>query len=137
FGIPTELVTDAAATRAVEQADLVLLGADALCVDASVVNKAGTFALCCAARAFGKETLCVATESKILPAGCEPLMEEMGPDELGQPIPGVGIRNVYFERVPADLVGRIVVGSADLHPDRLAGVAAELRDLQDELGCSE
>ncbi|MHC4591364.1 MAG: NUDIX domain-containing protein [Planctomycetota bacterium] len=137
FGIPTELVTDAVAARAVEQADLVLLGADGLCADGSVVNKAGTFALCCAARAFGKESLCAATESKILPAGFEPLMEEMAPDELGQSIPGVGTRNVYFEQVPADLIGRIIVGSGDLQPGRLAGVAAELCDLQDALGCSE
>jgi ribose 1,5-bisphosphate isomerase len=133
FGIPTELLTDAAAARAVERADLVLFGADALCSDCSVVNKTGTFALCCAARYFGAETLCLATDSKILPAGFVPPMEEMAPDELGEAIHGVTARNAYFELVPADLVGRFVTGAGALPPDRLQSRAEELRELQDAL----
>ena len=96
-------MTDAAAVAAVADSDLVLFGADSILPDGSVVNKTGTFALCCAAENCGVATLCVTTESKVLPAGAEPEMEEMPPGELGEPIEGVRVRNVYFEATPADL----------------------------------
>jgi translation initiation factor 2B subunit (eIF-2B alpha/beta/delta family)/8-oxo-dGTP pyrophosphatase MutT (NUDIX family) len=133
FGIPTELMTDAAAARAIERADVVLFGADALCSDGSVVNKAGTLAFCCAARYFGAETLCLGTDSKILPAGFVPPMEEMAPGELGEPIEGVTARNPYFELVPAELVGRLVTGSGVTPAGRLRSRAEELGELQEEL----
>ncbi|MHC4479485.1 MAG: NUDIX domain-containing protein [Planctomycetota bacterium] len=133
FGLRTELMTDAAAARAVEEADLVLFGADSLCADGSVVNKVGTFALCCAARHFGTLSLCVATESKVLPSGEEPRMEEMDPAELGEAPTGVAVRNVYFERVPADLVGSIVTDSGTLGPEELGQIASRLRELEESL----
>jgi translation initiation factor 2B subunit (eIF-2B alpha/beta/delta family) len=133
FGIPSDLMTDAATARAAEGADIVLFGADALCADGSVVNKTGTFALCCAARFLGKKTLCLATESKILPAGLTPTIEEMPPRELGEPIPGVTARNACFEVVPPELVGRIVTGAGDLPLERLQSRAEELRRLQEAL----
>lgn len=134
FGVPTDLVTDAAAVRTVQHADLVMFGADALCADGSVVNKAGTFALCCAARHFGTPALCLATESKVLPAGRQPRMEEMEPEELGEPIPGVRTRNVYFESVPGELVGRVLTGAGPMDPERLRSVAESLAELEDALG---
>jgi len=133
FGIATELATDAAAVAAVADSNLVLFGADSLLPDGSVVNKTGTFALCCAAKHCAVETLCVTTESKVLSAGAEPEMEEMPPRELGEPIKGVRLRNVYFEATPADLVRRVVVGSGVLDADRLRAVSDGLRKLQEAL----
>ncbi len=134
LGIPTQLATDAAAVRATQEADVVLFGADSVCPDGTVVNKTGTFALCCAARRFGVRTLCVTTESKILPAGYHPPMEEMPPGELGEPIAGVQTRNAYFEAVPPDLVDCIITGTGRLDPERLRRTAEELRELANELG---
>jgi len=133
FGIATELLTDAAAARAVQDADLVLFGADSILSDGSIVNKTGTFALCCAADRCGVEAACVTTESKVLPAGAEPEMEEMPPGELGEPIEGVRARNAYFEVTSADLVRRVVVGSGVLEAQRLQALSDELHQLQEAL----
>lgn len=133
FGIPAELVTDAAAVAAVRQADLVLFGADAVAADGAVVNKMGTFALCCAARRFDVPAVALAAESKALPAGFEPEMEAMPTEQLGEPVPGVRVRNPCFEKVPADLVGCIVTGRGPLITARLRSLAERLRRLQDAL----
>jgi translation initiation factor 2B subunit (eIF-2B alpha/beta/delta family) len=134
FGIATDLVTDAAAAQALLAADLLLFGADAVYADGSVVNKVGTLPLCYAAERFGTPTLCVTTPSKIMPAGQEPEFEQMDPGELGEPIPGVAVRNPYFEQVSAELVTRIVTGGGGLGADALCASADRLNALQADLG---
>jgi hypothetical protein len=57
----------------------------------------------------------------------------MSPDELGPPIRGVERRNPYFERVPAELVGRIVTGPRALTPERLTALSERLRGLSETL----
>jgi translation initiation factor eIF-2B subunit delta len=133
FGVEVELVTDAVAAGAAGAADVVLFGADSVTEDGSVVNKAGTGALCCAAVRGGAETLCVTTDDKVLPAGLAPEMEQMDPAELGEPIPGVRRRNIYFERVPADLVGTLLLGGRVAGSEELARIARRRRDVQREL----
>jgi translation initiation factor 2B subunit (eIF-2B alpha/beta/delta family)/8-oxo-dGTP pyrophosphatase MutT (NUDIX family) len=110
FGIPTRLVTDAAAAEAVAGTDLVLFGADSVTGRGDVANKTGTLALCLAARHFGVRTLCVSTPSKVLPEGWEPAREQMDPAELGEQIEGVEAENPYFETVPADLIDVLTIG---------------------------
>ncbi len=127
FAIPAELVTDAAAVRTAAEADLVLTGADSLLPDGSVVNKTGTFALCCGAAWGGARTLVVASESKVLPVGHRPEMETMDPSELGESLPGVNVRNPCFETVPADLVSEIVTERGPVRAEQLGDRARELQ----------
>ena len=133
FGIETELVTDAAAFATVGEVDLVLLGADSVIEDGSVVNKTGSLALACAAGRFGADVIALTTQSKILPAGffCE--MELMPGEELGEPIEGVQAANPYFESVPSDLIRFVVMESGAMSVEGLNQVARELRLLQDAL----
>jgi translation initiation factor 2B subunit (eIF-2B alpha/beta/delta family)/8-oxo-dGTP pyrophosphatase MutT (NUDIX family) len=133
FGIETELVTDAVAAGTARDADLVLTGADSLMPDGAVVNKSGTFALCCAAARGAARAMVAASESKVLPAGHEPEMEEMDPGELGESIPGVDARNVYFETIPADLIDEIVTEQGLTRPDTLAHRARRLKEARDSL----
>jgi len=133
FGIPTTLVTDAAAAGECRQCDMLLFGADSILPDGTVVNKTGTFPLCLAARHAGKEALCVATPSKVMPAGVEPALERMDAGELGPDIPGVTVKNACFERVPASLVTRIATGRGMSEPQQLAARARRLREVQDRL----
>ena len=133
FGIPTELLTDAATAGALKDCDILLIGADAVCADGTVVNKTGTFALTCAARRLGVQTLCVATESKLLPAGHEPQVEEMPPEELGPPIPEVQTRNPYFEPIPPDLIDALIGPTGSLILESLAERADALSTLQEAL----
>lgn len=133
FGVETELVTDAVAAGTARGTDLVLTGADSLLPDGGVVNKVGTFALCCAAARGASRTLVVASESKVLPAGHEPGMEEMDPAELGASIPGVETRNVCFETVPADLIDEIVTEHGLSGPEFHAHRALHLMEARDSL----
>jgi translation initiation factor 2B subunit (eIF-2B alpha/beta/delta family) len=133
MGIDVELVTDAAACGAVRHADAVLLGADSLTGDYGAVNKTGSVALCAAARHFGTKAIVVATPSKVLPAGVDPQMEQGDPEELGEPIDGVEVRNPTFERVPEHLLGPIVLPTGPATDAALARMARELRELQDDL----
>ena len=53
--------------------------------------------------------------------------------ELGGPLPGVEVRNPCFERVPADLIGRIVTWRGVLDAARLRALSQERRALEDDL----
>jgi translation initiation factor 2B subunit (eIF-2B alpha/beta/delta family)/8-oxo-dGTP pyrophosphatase MutT (NUDIX family) len=133
WDVPTELMTDAAGAGEVENADAVLFGADAVSGEGAVVNKTGSLALCCVAAHFGVPTICVATGSKILPSGMQPQIEEMPPDELGEPIEGVTRRNPYFEAVPPSLVGKLIGPGGPFGEEAVRGRAERLRELETEL----
>ena len=66
-GFETEVVPDAAVARACDDADLVLVGADAV-TEEGVVNKIGTYPLALAAFEAGIGCYAIATTSKFVPA---------------------------------------------------------------------
>lgn len=106
--IPTQLITDAQLGLFVGQADVALVGADSLLPDGGLINKAGSLLLALAARERAVP-FCVCCESykRRRPGMDQPELEEMKGDELGAPpIPGVRIRNVYFDITPARLIDR-------------------------------
>jgi hypothetical protein len=86
-GLPVTLVPDADGTAAVAMSDLVLLGADAIYADGSVVNKVGSLAIARAARAAAVPVIVAAGASKIIPTPVP-----------GRPLPPL------FELVPARLI---------------------------------
>ncbi|MEF8788321.1 MAG: hypothetical protein V5A84_04560, partial [Planctomycetota bacterium] len=133
FGIPVTLATDAGATSLTQQADLLLLGADALQEDGSAVNKTGSTALAAAAGLFDCPCLIVTTESKVLPTGRETELEEKPPEELGESIRGVDVSNVYFERVPPRLIDTIAGENGTLSPERIRELAGWRKNLCDLL----
>lgn len=108
-GIRVVLVGDAALPGRVQEADAVVVGADAVFLDpagsgaGAYVNKIGTGVLQAAARAARKPFYVLADTSKILP---RPLarkycIEEKRAAELWRRAPrGVRVENRYFERVP-------------------------------------
>jgi len=108
WGISTQLITDVQLGLFVAQADLALLGADSLLPDGSLVNKAGSYLLALAAHDRGVP-LCVCCETfKHRKEGVDRLeLEEMEARELGAPsLPGVRVRNIYFDITPARLINR-------------------------------
>lgn len=106
WGISTALVTDAQLGLFVKQADLVLVGADAILEDGAAVNKAGTYLLALAARDQGVPFYVCCESFKRRTAGMGPLeLEEMGLEEIGAPErPHVTVRNVYFDVTPWRLI---------------------------------
>ena len=104
--IPTTLITDAQTGLFVKEADLVLVGADSIMEDFSTVNKAGTYLLALAARDNNIPFYVVSESCKrILPGIQTPEPEDMDPAELDFPeLPGVTVRNIYFDLTPARLI---------------------------------
>ena len=96
-GVNVELVSDAEGPDAARESDLVLLGADTVFRDGSLVNKIGTGAIASAAKSAGVKVIVACETFKLAPFDPEPPTERT------------------FELVPASLIDRIVTeeGAAD------------------------
>jgi translation initiation factor eIF-2B subunit delta len=106
WAVPTTYITDAQIGLFVDQADAVIVGADSLLEDGSIINKAGTYLLALAAR-DRKVPFYACCESFKCPGknGPMPKLEEMAIAELQIPgWPHVTPRNIYFEMTPATLI---------------------------------
>ena len=110
-GIPVTLLTDAEAGLFISHCAAVVIGADSVLGDGSVVNKTGSFLLALAARASRPQRvpfLALAEMLKIAPFS-KPHLEEMDIAEvLPADLPGVSARNIYFDRTPASLLSAII-----------------------------
>src|SRR3954470_23149248 len=122
-GIPVSHFTDAGLGHALDAADAVVLGADAVTPD-WFLNKSGTRMLAAAAAQQGIPVYVLATRDKFLSGGAAALLEvrEESPVEVWPAPPaGVTVRNPYFERTTLDLVSAVIsevgVLGASLVPD--------------------
>jgi translation initiation factor 2B subunit (eIF-2B alpha/beta/delta family) len=118
WGIPTTLITEAQAGLFIGEADAVLVGADSLLPDGSLVNKAGSYLVALAAREQNVPFyVCCESFKRRSPEMGEPLLEEMAPTELGAPrFQGVEVKNCYFDITPPQLIS----GWIDEHKVRLS-----------------
>ena len=116
LGIAVTLITEAQVGLSMAHVDAVVLGADGILPDGSVVNKAGTYPLALAAADQGVPVYVCAESFKRWPpelAPTDPPLEEMDPDELGaQTWPGVTKQNIYFDITPARLITRCITETA-------------------------
>jgi translation initiation factor 2B subunit (eIF-2B alpha/beta/delta family) len=120
------LVADAAVGLFMPHARMVLVGADSIRADGSVVNKVGTYPAALAARMAGVPVYAACETLKITAPDFPLHLEEMDPGEiLPRPIPGITPRNPYFERTPAALLAGIVTERGLLAAEAIAAIAAE------------
>lgn len=111
--IPVRFLVDAMVGTAVEGADRVLVGADAITTK-TFVNKVGTRLLVLAAKARGIPVHIVADTGKAWLKRTDPTVSVLGgttrdPKEVwDQPPYGVEIVNLYFEETPLDWCAGIV-----------------------------
>lgn len=125
-GISVVLAVDAAAESLVPTADIVLLGADSV-GDEGVVNKIGSLALARCARTHAVPVWVAADRTKWLPPGFPQLFQDdRPPEEVWRGARGVRVWNRYFERIPFDLVHRIVSDAGVLTPEELSVRRADL-----------
>ncbi|MBN1379613.1 MAG: translation initiation factor eIF-2B [Gammaproteobacteria bacterium] len=106
YAISTEYITDAQLGLFVPLSHAILIGADSILADGSVVNKAGTKLIALAAKDAGIP-LYVCTESfkRSQQNFDEVQLEEMDGSELGVPhLPHVTTRNIYFDITPPELI---------------------------------
>lgn len=123
-GLDTTLVVDAALGLHVAEADVVLVGADAVLPDGSVVNKVGTFLAALAARERGVPFHAVADSFKVSASPAIPLEEKPPREVLSRALPNLGARNIYFDRTPGALVAALHTESATLSPGEVAPLAS-------------
>ena len=103
------LIADAAMGLAMSQAGCVVLGADSVRGDGSLVNKVGSYPIALAARAAHIPVYVLCESLKIAPANWPLTLEEMEPSELlPDPIAGVSARNIYFDVTPHRMITAII-----------------------------
>lgn len=121
--------SDASAALAVEEADLVVVGCDALFNDGSFANKIGSLPLAMACRAYGKPYYVATEVSKLFSGNPDDVsMEqrpgaEMAADWELWASGRVTVRNQFFERVPADLVTSYLTDRGALAPSEICNVS--------------
>ena len=131
-GIPVTHYTDAGLGQALDDADAVVVGADAISPD-GFLNKSGTQMLAAAAAQQGTPFYVCATRDKFLPSAIAArlMIREESPSEIwSTPPAGVTVRNRYFEMTPLDLVTAVIsdlgVLGAALVPDACVSPHEEL-----------
>jgi translation initiation factor 2B subunit (eIF-2B alpha/beta/delta family) len=127
--VDVTLTTDANLPAVVASADAVLVGADAVFPDGSVVNKVGTRAAALAARDVDAPVFVACAADKIAP---EPLPVEPGdPSDLYDGDAPIEVLNPVFEVVPTGLVDAVVTERGSLEAADVRDIAAEHRDWAD------
>jgi translation initiation factor 2B subunit (eIF-2B alpha/beta/delta family) len=125
-GLDVTLTTDAALSSelAARDPDAVLVGADAVLADGSLVNKVGTRGLAIAAAREGVPVYAVAAADKVRPD--ERFAGETGADaDLYDGSAPVTVANPIFDRTPADLVTGVITERGVLDAAAVEDVAAE------------
>ncbi|MCP4601307.1 MAG: hypothetical protein GY847_12420 [Proteobacteria bacterium] len=115
-GIKVEIVPDGALPVAVEDAKAVIIGADQVLANGSVVNRCSSFSLALAAHRFGVPFIVVCQRIK-LTGRAEVTIEESS--KLFQDLPkGVTSRAPIFDITPADLVHRVITETSAMTPTK-------------------
>jgi ribose 1,5-bisphosphate isomerase len=123
-GIKTSYIVDSAVRSFIHDIDLVIVGADAVTVNGSVVNKIGTAQVAHTA-AEARVNMIVAAETyKFAPRTIvgelikieERAGNEVLPDEIARTLPNVIVRNPVFDVTPAEYVDLIVTEAGAIPP---------------------
>lgn len=133
-GIPVTLSVDAAGRIAVKDADLMLIGADAVTTTGTVINKIGSELFAETAHRHDVPVYVVTDAWKFDPRSAfgfsEDLEQRVGNEVWPDAPPGVDIMNYAFERVAAEqvtgIVSEIGVHAPDAFADAVTAAYPEL-----------
>ena len=123
--IPTTYIVDSAVRTFMKEADLVIVGADAVTVKGAVVNKIGTSQIALAAHEARKNVLVAAETYKFAPKTIlghhieieERPASEVLDDEVSGKLPFVTVRNPVFDVTPARYIDVIVTEAGAVPPE--------------------
>ena len=134
MGVPVTLIVDNAARRYLDGADHVLVGADSIAADGSVINKIGTSGLAVNARERGVPTVVAAQTIKLHPRTMtghtveietRDEREVLGADEHAE-IGDVEVANPAFDVTPPRYVDAIVTESGQFPPESIVTLMRDL-----------
>ena len=124
------LITDAQADIFLPQCHAVVVGADSILANGDILNKAGTALLAWAARGHRIPMYVLSETLKISPhrwSGDLAQLEEKEPAEvLEQGMPGVSIRNFYFDRTRSRLITGVITEQGIIGKKEIAQIASQL-----------
>jgi translation initiation factor 2B subunit (eIF-2B alpha/beta/delta family) len=138
-GLAVTLITDAQADIFLPQCQSVVVGADSILINGDVLNKAGTALL--AWSAYGRhipfyvlcETLKISPRRWVdhdpaRQAQNFSLLEEKEASEVWEPdVPGISVRNFYFDRTPYRLVTHILTERGIVDRSAIREIAVKTR----------
>lgn len=127
-GASVRLLTDAGLGSAIDDADAVLLGADAVGPQA-FINKTGSRMLAAAAQHRGIAVYVLAAGDKLATAALWPhvtIQPQAATEVWDAPPPGVAVENRYFEVVPLDLATAVITDMGVLGVDMVPAACASL-----------
>lgn len=126
------LITDAQADIFLPQCHAVVVGADSILANGDILNKAGTALLAWAAYGHRIPFYVLCETLKISPhdwSGDLAQLEEKEPTEvLVQQIPGVSIRNFYFDRTLSRLITGVITEQGIMGRKEITQVATQLKE---------
>ena len=122
LGVHSIFLIDAAVSKGVDSADIVLLGADSVSEN-TMVNKIGTKGICLLCRESVVPCYAVAESSKFSPQNLNPKKEHpRDPNEVWDSPPAeTSVQNYYFDTVPLDLFTGIISEEGILTPSEIGG----------------
>ncbi|MEA5387458.1 ribose 1,5-bisphosphate isomerase [Haloarculaceae archaeon H-GB11] len=134
MGVDVTLIVDSAARRYLDDADHVLVGADSIAADGSVINKIGTSGLAVNARERGVPIMVAAQTIKLHPAtmtGHTVEIEmrdeqEVVSDEDRAEIGDIAVENPAFDVTPPRHVDAIVTERGQFPPESIVTLMREL-----------
>jgi translation initiation factor 2B subunit (eIF-2B alpha/beta/delta family) len=125
------LITDAQAAIFLPRCSAVVVGADSVLADGSIFNKAGTALIAWAARGMHRPFYVLSETLKIAPyrwtGDMAQLEEKEASEVLDHPLPGVTVRNFYFDHTPASLVTKLITEQGVLAGSDIGRIAKEVR----------
>ncbi|MFW5983796.1 MAG: translation initiation factor eIF-2B, partial [Halobacteria archaeon] len=123
-GIPVRLYVDSGARIALREADVMMIGADAVLQNGKVINKIGSEMFAEVAQGYGVPVYVVTNSWKYDPMssfGYETEIEERAGEEVwGNPPEGVDVVNYAFERIAPEKVDGIVSELGVHEPEEFA-----------------
>jgi translation initiation factor 2B subunit (eIF-2B alpha/beta/delta family) len=135
-GVEIDYSTDMGLFAKLREADLVVLGADAV-FPLYFLNKIGTHALAELAQVRDVPCFALCTANKFLPTAATSLLrisKHSGDEVWSTPAPGVRVHNDYFEEIPLSLLDGVVSDQGRHSPGDIRGMLDE-RSLSPALLC--
>ncbi len=124
------LITDAQPDIFLPQCHTVVVGADSILANGDILNKAGTALLAWAAHGHRIPFYVLCETLKISPhswsGDLSQLEEKESTEVLEQPIPGVSVRNFYFDRTLSRLIAGVITEKGIMGKKEIAKVASQL-----------
>ncbi len=125
LGISTSLIVDSAVRYFIKEVDLVIMGADAVTVNGSVINKIGTSQLAMAAHQARKNVIIAAETYKFSPKTLLGELVEIEERDSGEVIsreklaelPNVSVRNPAFDVTPREYIDLICTEVGAIPPE--------------------